>query len=224
MTSFPVNPGVALGAVVDPAFATRLVGWGVYKQIITLGDVEYSNILSQFARAPERLRWWFEEISFMVEMHEKYRASRGGKKTRCEKKTSKQRGCKIPPLTVDQQAKRLQDSPIDSWFLKVSSDFLRRSLELLYYPYPRYKKLAPPGGLARAGTRSTVTTCDEYPQPFVVLVVMVLILLCFFHIKCVFSEVDCISCFQMQLIIECFDNVQTSVFFAKSGGKINIHL
>ena len=35
------------------------------------------------------------------------------------------------------------------------------------------------GGLARAGTRSTVTTCDEYPQPFVVLVVMVLILLCF---------------------------------------------
>ena len=39
--------------------------------------------------------------------------------------------------------------------------------------------LAPPGGLARAGTRSTVTTCDEYPQPFVVLVVMVLILLCF---------------------------------------------
>ena len=46
----------------------------------------------------------------------------------------------------------------------------------------------------------------------------------FFHIKCVFSEVDCISCFQMQLIIECFDNVQTSVFFAKSGGKINNHL
>ena len=41
----------------------------------------------------------------------------------------------------------------------------------------------------------------------------------FFHIKYVFSEVDCISCFQMQLIIECFDNVQTSVFFAKSGGK-----
>ena len=39
-----------------------------------------------------------------------------------------------------------------------------------------------------------------------------------------FSEVDCISCFQMQLIIECFDNVQTSVFFAKSGGKINNHL
>ena len=47
----------------------------------------------------------------------------------------------------------------------------------------------------------------------------------FFHKKCVFfSEVDCISCFQMQLIIECFDNVQTSVFFAKSGGKINNHL
>ena len=86
------------------------------------------------------------------------------------------------------------------------------------------KMLAPPGGLARAGTRSTVTTCDEYPQPFVALVVMVLILLCFFHIKCVFSEVDCVSCFQMQLIIECFDNVQTSAFFAKSGGKINNHL
>ena len=40
--------------------------------------------------------------------------------------------------------------------------------------------LAPPGGFARLGTRSTVTTRDEYPQPFVVLVVMVLILLCFF--------------------------------------------
>ena len=39
--------------------------------------------------------------------------------------------------------------------------------------------LAPPGGLARLGTMPTVTTCDEYPQPFVVLVVMVLILLCF---------------------------------------------
>ena len=46
--------------------------------------------------------------------------------------------------------------------------------------------LAPPGGLARAGTRSTVTTCDVYPQPFVVLVVMVLIFTVFFHIKCVF--------------------------------------
>ena len=69
--------------------------------------------------------------------------------------------------------------------------------------------LAPPGGFARLGTRSTVTTCDEYPQPFVVLVVMVLILLCFFHIKCGCSQVDFISFFQMQLIIECFDNVQT---------------
>ena len=39
--------------------------------------------------------------------------------------------------------------------------------------------LAPPGGFARLGTMSTVTTCDEYPQPFVVLVVMVLILMCF---------------------------------------------
>ena len=84
--------------------------------------------------------------------------------------------------------------------------------------------LAPPGGFARLGTMSTVTTCDEYLQPFVVLAIMVLILPVFFPIKCVFSEVDCISCFQMQLIIECFDNVQTSVFFAKSGGKINNHL
>ena len=55
--------------------------------------------------------------------------------------------------------------------------------------------LAPPGGFARLGTRSTVTTCDEYPQPFVVLVVMVLILLCFFHIKCGCSQVDFISFF-----------------------------
>ena len=39
--------------------------------------------------------------------------------------------------------------------------------------------LAPPGGFARLGTMSTVTTCDEYPQPFVVLVVMVLIFPCF---------------------------------------------
>ena len=46
----------------------------------------------------------------------------------------------------------------------------------------------------------------------------------FFHIKCGCSQVDFISCFQMQLIIECFDNVQTWVFFAKSGGKINNHL
>ena len=87
-----------------------------------------------------------------------------------------------------------------------------------------HNMLAPPGGLARAGTRSNVTTCDVYPQPFVVLVVMVLIFTMFFHIKCIFSEVDCISCFQMQLIIECFDHVQTSVFFAKSGGKIYNHL
>ena len=65
------------------------------------------------------------------------------------------------------------------------------------------------GGVARLGTMSTVTTWDEYPQPFVVLVVMVLILMCFFHIKCGFSQVDCISCFQMPLIMECFDNVQT---------------
>ena len=42
----------------------------------------------------------------------------------------------------DKQAKGLQNSRIiGSWFLKGSSDFLRRSLELLYYPYPRYKKL-----------------------------------------------------------------------------------
>ena len=39
--------------------------------------------------------------------------------------------------------------------------------------------LAPPGGFARLGTMSTVTTCDEYPRPFVVFVVMVLILMCF---------------------------------------------
>ena len=63
--------------------------------------------------------------------------------------------------------------------------------------------LAPPGGLARHGAMSTVTTCDEYPQPFVVLVVMVLILMCFPY-KTWFLQVDCISCFQMQLIIECF--------------------
>ena len=56
--------------------------------------------------------------------------------------------------------------------------------------YGLYNMLAPPGGFARLGTRSTVTTCDEYPQPFVVLVVMVLILLCFFHIKCGCSQVD----------------------------------
>ena len=84
--------------------------------------------------------------------------------------------------------------------------------------------LAPPGGFARLGTMSTVTTCDEYLQPFVVLAIMVLILRCFSIKNVFFSEVDCISCFQMQLIIECFDNVQTSVFFAKSGGKINNHL
>ena len=36
--------------------------------------------------------------------------------------------------------------------------------------------LAPPGGFARLGTMSTVTTCDEYLQPFVVLAIMVLIL------------------------------------------------
>ena len=35
--------------------------------------------------------------------------------------------------------------------------------------------LAPPGGFAQFGTRSTGTTCHECPQPFVVLVVMVLI-------------------------------------------------
>ena len=46
----------------------------------------------------------------------------------------------------------------------------------------------------------------------------------FFHIKCGCSQENFISCFQMQLIIECFDNVQTWVFFAKSGGKINNHL
>ena len=51
---------------------------------------------------------------------------------------------------------------------------------------PPDNMLAPPGGLARAGTRSTVTTCDVYPHPFVVLVVMVLILTVFFHIKSVF--------------------------------------
>ena len=45
--------------------------------------------------------------------------------------------------------------------------------------------LAPPGGFARAETRSSVTTCDVYPQPFVVLVVMVFIFTVFFHIKCV---------------------------------------
>ena len=84
--------------------------------------------------------------------------------------------------------------------------------------------LAPPGGFARLGTMSTVTTCDEYLQPFVVLAIMVLILRRFSIKNVFFSEVDCISCFQMQLIIECFDNVQTSVFFAKSGGKINNHL
>ena len=39
--------------------------------------------------------------------------------------------------------------------------------------------LAPPGGFARLGTMSTVTTCDAYPQPFVVLLGMVLFLLCF---------------------------------------------
>ena len=49
-----------------------------------------------------------------------------------------------------------------------------------------YYMLAPPGGFARAGTRSSVTTCDVYPQPFVVLVVMVFIFTVFFHIKCVF--------------------------------------
>ena len=84
--------------------------------------------------------------------------------------------------------------------------------------------LAPPGGFARLGTMSPVTTCDEYLQPFVVLAIMVLILRCYSIEIVFFSEVDCISCFQMQLIIECFDNVQTSVFFAKSGGKINNHL
>ena len=46
----------------------------------------------------------------------------------------------------------------------------------------------------------------------------------FFHIKCGCSQEDFISCFQMQLIIECFDYVQTWFFFAKSGGKINNHL
>ena len=84
--------------------------------------------------------------------------------------------------------------------------------------------MAPPGGFARLGTMSTVTTCDEYLQPFVVLAIMVLILRCFSIKNVFFSEVDCISCFQMQLIIECFDNVQTSVFFATSGEKINNHL
>ena len=49
-----------------------------------------------------------------------------------------------------------------------------------------YNMLAPPGGFARAGTRSSVTTCDVYPQPFVVLVVMVFIFTVFFQIKCVF--------------------------------------
>ena len=39
--------------------------------------------------------------------------------------------------------------------------------------------LAPPGGVARLGTMSTVTTCGEYLQPFVVLAIMVLILRCF---------------------------------------------
>ena len=48
--------------------------------------------------------------------------------------------------------------------------------------------LAPPGGFARLGTRSTVTTCDEYPQPFVVLVVMVLILLCFSYKMWLFTS------------------------------------
>ena len=48
--------------------------------------------------------------------------------------------------------------------------------------------LAPPGGLARAGTRSTVTTCDVYPQPFVVLVVMVLIFFCVFPYKMCFFQ------------------------------------
>ena len=60
---------------------------------------------------------------------------------------------------------------------------------------PCCNMLAPPGGFARLGTRSTVTTCDDYPKPFVVLVVMVLILLCFFHIKCGCSQVDFISFF-----------------------------
>ena len=42
-----------------------------------------------------------------------------------------------------------------------------------------YNMLAPPGGFARLGTMSTVTTCNEYLQPFVVLAIMVLILRCF---------------------------------------------
>ena len=45
-----------------------------------------------------------------------------------------------------------------------------------------FNMLAPPGGFARAGTRSSVTTCDVYPQPFVVLVVWVFIFIVFFHI------------------------------------------
>jgi len=94
MTSFPVNPGWPLGPLWTPLSLLGWVGWGVYKQIITLGDVEYSNILSQFA---ERLGFGDDLKRFLswYRCMEKYRASRGGKKT------SKQRGCKIPPLTVD---------------------------------------------------------------------------------------------------------------------------
>ena len=50
---------------------------------------------------------------------------------------------------------------------------------MLFYYYSLDNMLAPPGGFARLGTMSTVTTCDEYLQPFVVLAIMVLILRCF---------------------------------------------
>ena len=43
----------------------------------------------------------------------------------------------------------------------------------------RIQHVGSAGGFARLGTMSTVTTCAEYLQPFVVLAIMVLILRCF---------------------------------------------
>ena len=80
------------------------------------------------------------------------------------------------------------------------------------------------GGVARIGTRSTGTTCHQCLQPFAALVDMVLMFFVVSHIKLDVQEEILISFFQVKLIIECLDTVQTGFFSAKSGKKNNNHL
>lgn len=64
----------------DPLFRYS-AGWMGSLQTNNLGGCGIFQHLEPVCGAPERFGDDFEEISFMVEMHEKYRASRGGKET-----------------------------------------------------------------------------------------------------------------------------------------------